>query len=193
MENTELERLIFAVKSGENADEAFAELVRRYEPMMRSRASSMFGGGSDFSEAMQEANIALHSAAITYDKEKCEGVTFGLYASVCVCNRLRSMMRIRLRRSEHTDLMGKKDNLVGAGSPEDFVANRDLCERVLRLARAVLSDFEYQVFKLRFEGYSTKDIAKKLSKTPKSVDNAKCRVSKRLKAVEDIRKIIFGI
>ena len=193
MQNVELEELLSAIRANSGADPAFSELARRYEPMMRSKVYSMFGDSFDYGEAFQEANIALHNAAITYDREKCEGVTFGLYASICVVNRLRSLLRKRRRDNDRTDKFTDDDNIIGGADVESFVVNRDLCDRVLRAARGALSDFEYTVFKLQLEGYTTRDIAKRLSHTAKSVDNAKNRLSKKLKSVEDIRRILYDI
>jgi hypothetical protein len=45
-------------------------------------------------------------------------------------------------------------------------------------------------YRLEFEGYTTKDIALKLGKTPKSVDNAKARIAKRLRTSNEIRSIL---
>ena len=186
----ELEELLIAIKSGCDADSSFAELARRYEPMMRSRVSAIVGEEFSRDEGIQEAHIALHNAAVTYDGNKCEGVTFGLYASVCVTNGLRSYMRKSRRETEHTNCIEDETKIIGGGDVEASVVTRDLCERFLKVAQVVLTDLEYHVFKLQIEGYPTREIAKRLSKSAKSVDNAKARISKRLKQVEEIRSIL---
>jgi DNA-binding NarL/FixJ family response regulator len=73
---------------------------------------------------------------------------------------------------------------------ESFLATGDLCQRVMSIAEGLLSELEYAVFRLEFEGYTTKDIALKLGKTPKSVDNAKARIAKRLRTSNEIRSIL---
>lgn len=190
MQNEELNELLSRVKCAGSMNAAFSELVIRYTPMMRSRVLSMFGDSFDFNEAMQEASLALHDAAKSYDSEKCEGVTFGLYASVCVCNRLRSLLRKKRRDNSHSECFKLSDEVASGADVENFVANRDLCERVLKSSSSVLSELEYEVFSLELEGCSTREIALRLSRSPKSVDNAKARIAKRLKLHDDIRRIL---
>ena len=193
MRDKELDELLIAIKNGNDADSSFAELARRYEPMMRSRVSSLLNDECSRSEGMQEAHIALHHAAVTYDGKRCEGVTFGLYASVCVSNSLRSFMRRLRRENEHTDSLKDEMKIIGGADVEGFVVTRDLCERVLKSAQENLTELEYKVFRLQLEGYPTREIAKRLSRNAKSIDNAKARISKRLKQVEEIRSILSDI
>ena len=193
MLDMQLDELLDAVKNGSDADSAFTELVHRYEPMMLSRVSAFFSDEYFRKEGIQEAHIALHNAAITYDGKKCEGVTFGLYASVCVSNALRSLLRKINRENEHADCLEDETKIIGGADVERFVVTRDLCERVLRAAEDNLTELEYQVFKLQREGYPTREIAKKLSRSAKSIDNAKARISKRLKEVDEIRVILSDI
>ena len=142
---------------------------------------------------MQEASIALHSAAVTYDTEKCNGVTFGLYANVCISNRLKSLYRKVQRESMRNDSFAEPDEAVSDSDVESFIVTRDLCDRVMSTAKVILSEYEYEVFHLSFMQYATKDIAKKLGRTPKSIDNAKRRISERLRANREIREILFDL
>ena len=178
---SDISRLIDAIQGGTGADVAFAELAGRYMPLMQSRAVAIVGEPSE--EAVQEARIALHKAAVTYRSDKCDGVSFGLYAGVCISNALRTFCRVNRRNSMHVCL----DSEGGEDTPdsqdiEALMATKDLSERVLRAAKFVLSGFEYEVFRLGFEGYTTADIAACLSKTAKAVDNAKNRIFKKLRA-----------
>lgn len=193
LQDDELTLLLAEVKEGSKRDEAFAKLAQYYEPMMRSRVVPVFAGTADVSEAMQEAHIALHSAALTYNAEKCRGVTFGLYAGICVCNRLKSLLRKKQRELAHAEQFTSGEELGALSGVESFLVTRDLCERVMKAAASVLSEFEFQVFRLSFEGYATRDIAKRLGRTPKAVDNAKARISRRLKDRSDIRMILSDI
>ena len=189
----ELEELVRDVKSGIGVDEAFAELEYRYLPLMRKRTVSYFVSALDRAEALQEARIALHNAALSYDSENFEGVTFGLYADVCICNKLRTLLRINNRNISRSECVSESDKLVKVGGIEASIAAKDLCERVMKIARVELSDFEFEVFKLGFERYSTADIAQILGKTAKSVDNAKFRLSRRLRSNREICDILLDI
>ena len=190
-----LDELLVEIKSGEKSDEAFSELVERYMPLINKRVSVYYGGldTTDRSEAVQEARIALHSAAVTYDPDKCDGVSFGLYASVCISNRLKSLLRRNAKEQDRVEHISEPERIVSGHDLESSVATRDICERVLKTARAVLSEFEYEVFRMSFEAYTTKEIASVLGKTAKSVDNAKYRISKRLSEDRQICSILSAI
>ena len=193
MNNFELNELLSMIRDGAGADQAFAELLSRYTPLMRSRVSMYSFSGAELSEAMQEASIALHSAALTYDSEKCDGVTFGLYAGVCISSRLKSMIRKSARENQGTEVISKTEKIASGHDLESYIATRDLCERVMQAARGLLSAFEFEVFRMGFERYSTKDIAEALGRTSKSVDNAKWRISKRLRESREICEILSTI
>ena len=190
LKEAELSAVIDMIKCGIEPDSAYAELAVRYMPMMRGRVLSMFSDADEIAEAMQEAHIALHNAALTYDADKCSGVTFGLYAGVCVCNRLKSYLRRLKSESAKLDKFSEAEESRADCDVESFIATRDACQRVMSVAEGVLSEYEYCVFRLQFEGYTTRDIALKLGKTPKSVDNAKSRISKRLSSSSEIRSIL---
>ena len=194
IKNAEVSELICMVRGGKFSNEAFAELLDRYKPLLKKRITTYFSSNSvDETELFQEASIALHSAAMTYDSDKCDGVTFGLYASVCISNRLKSLIRSRLRDVEKSDDFSSLEKISSGVDVESFVVTRDVCDRVMNEARMLLSDFEYEVFRLGFERYTTRDIARSLGKTAKSVDNAKFRISQSLRKSKTIRDILLCI
>ena len=193
LKKCELSELLSMINGSESADLAFSELVTRYTPLLHSRVSAYCFSESEFSEAMQEARIALHSAALTYNSDKCDGVTFGLYAGVCISNRLKSLIRKNARNAQQTDITAQTEKISSGHDLESYIATMDLCERVMRVAKVLLSDFEFEVFRMGFERYSTKDIAERLGKTSKSVDNAKWRISQRLRDSREICDILSDI
>jgi RNA polymerase sporulation-specific sigma factor len=67
-------------------------------------------------------------------------------------------------------------------SIERRLVERETFDRLLRSARELLSDYEYSVLLLHIQGYKTAAIAKALGRTPKSVDNAKARLFRHLRA-----------
>lgn len=171
----------------EHNDDAFDELVRRYTPMMRKLVSGFESYSYEYDELFSEACVGLHLAAQRYNTEQGE-VTFGLYSRICVRNRL-------------LDLIKKSDSDFGVedvdveqlpyfDSVERRLEEREMFNRILTSAKDVLSDYEYRVLMLHIQGYKTADIAASLSKSAKSVDNAKARLFKRLRAeIGDISKI----
>ena len=71
--------------------------------------------------------------------------------------------------------------------PDMRLFEREHLEGVIRYAKSALSDYEYSVLIYHMHGYKTAQIAERLGKTSKSVDNAKARVFRRLReASKDI-------
>ena len=58
---------------------------------------------------------------------------------------------------------------------------REAIDSLLNSARKLLSDYEYRVLILHIQGYKTAAIAKMLSRSAKSIDNAKSRLFRRLR------------
>ena len=160
-------------------DEAFDELVRRYTPMMRKVIGGFSGHSADYSELFSEACVALHVAAGRFDMTQSE-VTFGLYARICVRNRIVDLLRAMDSDRNITDydveMMTEGDNV------ESKIADREEFELILGSAKRLLSDYEYSVLLLHIQGYKTASIAKALGRTAKSVDNAKSRLFRRLRS-----------
>ena len=73
-------------------DDAFTELLSRYTPMISREVASFEDGRFSHDELFSEASAALHSAAMRFDLSQ-SGVTFGLFARICVHNRLVDLAR----------------------------------------------------------------------------------------------------
>ena len=163
----------------ENSDSAFSELVNKYQPMMRSVALHFSACSLSMEELINEAVVALHRAAMSYDVDQVD-VSFGLYARICVYNRLldlSSKQSLRDRVSEDVDV----ERIAVQESVQARLERQEASEMLNSCAKEVLSEYEHQVFTLCLAGYKTAEIAKILSKTSKSVDNAKSRMLKRMR------------
>ena len=162
----------------EHDDEAFDQLVQRYTPMIRKVISGFGSHSYDFGELFSEACVALHIAAQRFDLDQSE-VTFGLYARICVRNRLLDL--IRSAEGEKNIAPLDVEMMVEGESVEARLADREEFEIILGSAKKLLSDYEYNVLLLHIQGYKTAAIAKALGKNAKSVDNAKSRLFRRLR------------
>ena len=167
-------------------DDAFDQLVQRYTPMIRKVISGFEATGYDTDELFAECCVALHIAAQRYDLQQDE-VTFGLYARICVRNRILDM----LRRADSEQTVSELDveQMTDEDSVEERLADREIFDRLLVSARNLLSDYEYRVLLLHIQGYKTSAIAAMLDRSAKSVDNAKFRLFRRLRdEIGDISK-----
>ncbi|MBQ1260721.1 MAG: sigma-70 family RNA polymerase sigma factor [Clostridia bacterium] len=160
-------------------DAAFGELVERYTPMMNRIINSHLTSTADRSEAFSEACVALHRAVLTYNLEQTD-VTFGLYAQICVRNQMLDLLRAKNAALDISDV--DIESLAVTSSIESRLILEESIEQYKRCAKAALSDYEYQVFLLVLKGAKTSEIAKILCRSPKSVDNAKARMARILRA-----------
>ena len=184
-ENTDICSLILRCR--QHDDEAFDELVRRYTPMMRKVILSFEQSSYEYSELFSEACVALHAAAQRYNLEQ-EEVTFGLFSRICIRNRIVDLIRLSVSDPDITErdveLLTEEDNL------ERRLEEREIFDSLLVSAKDLLSDYEYRVLLLHIQGYKTAAIADMLSRSAKSVDNAKSRLFRRLRTeIGDISKI----
>ena len=174
------------LRSYRNGDEnAFDRLVQYYMPLIDSMVTRCYEGLSPYYErddVLQFALIALSRAALTYKSEQNK-VTFGLYAKICIGNALAS--RMRSARKSHVEIF-PIEGIFNMADPEDIsrsVVERESLGELGELIALTLSPLENEVFGLYAAGYSSSEIAEKLNKTEKSVDNAIFRARKKLKSV----------
>ncbi len=184
-ENTDISTLILRCRDRD--DEAFDELVRRYTPLMRKVIMSFDRSSYEYSELFSEACVALHTAAGRFDLEQSE-VTFGLYARICIRNRIVDLIRVA---GSDPDISERDvEGLSYESNLEKRLEEREIFNSLLLSAKDLLSDYEYRVLLLHIQGYKTAAIASMLSRSAKSVDNAKSRLFRRLREeIGDISKI----
>ncbi len=164
-------------KAASGDENAFAELLRQYEPLIasQSRRFTRSFAQADGEDAAQEARLAFFRAVCTYDLSQTD-VTFGLYAKVCIRNALVSesrRIRARGRTVPHPHTESQRSS-----SAED---RRELASLRTRMA-AVLSPFERSVFERFLAGLPAREIARELGRPVKSVYNALFRIRSKIRA-----------
>lgn len=154
----------------------FEELLETYRPLVVSTVSS-FAHSSELEreDLMQEATIAFFRAAQTYDLDS-ESVTFGLYAKICIRNRLISLARkakasARQKKSDSAD-----ESAARSSDAHSFIEADKLSELI-----SSLTVLEREVLSGRLSGLSYEEIAKKIGKDAKCVDNALVRIRRKSK------------
>ena len=178
--------IIPLIKRYRDGDEmAFDKLVSLYRPLIDSMVNHCYSGLSSVFERedlSQYALMAFSKAALTYNIEQGE-VSFGLYAKICIGNSFAS--KIRSVRKKHPPIL-PLDSVFDMADPYDVSSGIIECENVEKLSeliKSTLSDFENNVFRLFVGGCSSSEIADRLGKTEKSVDNAIFRARNKLKTV----------
>ncbi len=168
--------LISSVREGNSS--AFSKLCEDFSPLMKSQVTRLFGDDrSEYDDRLQDAAMALYDAALTFDTAQ-DKVTFGLYAKICIRNRL-----VSVKRKENSKKKKSAPYLEGADTGYQETgrrASREKLEENMQVMSA-LSKYERAVLHLYLDGYSYRDIGTALKKSEKSVDNALYRIKSKLK------------
>ncbi len=183
--NTEINKLIDLVVSG-NSD-AYSELVDIYNPLLKKILNAYTTeemSKEDVEDLSQEELIAFYRAIINFDKEQ-HGVEFGLYAKICITNSMISYKRAASKKSNETLLGDDEMNTITDpdGEVSKFFEMRESEIELGQQIEKTLSTYENEVWAYYVNGYSSKEIAKKLNSSEKSIDNAIFRIRKKLKTL----------
>jgi RNA polymerase sporulation-specific sigma factor len=184
--------LITLIKEGDQ--EATEYLVKRYYPLVIKSTRTMFLIGADDEDLTQEGLIGLFKAIQSYDSNN--DASFFTFAQLCIKRQIYSAVKAS-NREKHSPLNGyisfyssTNDNEVqlienleadNNTNPEIVILNQETTERINELLSSHLSKMEQMVLPLYLEGMSYKDIAQKLGKSTKSIDNAVSRIRDKVK------------
>lgn len=184
-ENCDDTTLVDLIKrDDENSDSAFEAVCARYLSLIRTIAHKYrySAGGYELSDFIQEGLIGLLSACKTYDEDG--GTTFKNYAMLCVENRFRSIYRQQNKKS-HSVVIPLDDSMdfyedSNAMSMQEFLESKEYIKSVYSKMHDTLSPLEQKVLRLYLCGYSYKQSALSLNISEKAVDNALCRIRRKL-------------
>lgn len=191
--------LVRAAKAGDES--ASAQLIQKYRGLVHCKARSYFIVSGDRDDIIQEGMIGLYKAIRDYDPHK--QASFRSFAALCVTRQMITAVKIATRR-KHSPLnsyvslnrtaMYEED---GERLLTDILAVRDICDPAELVISAwegdiirrglsdSLSEFEVRVLRLYIEGCSYQEIARRLDRHTKSVDNALQRIKRKVKVQLD--------
>lgn len=193
---------VLIAKAQAGDDEAFAELLSRYKPLVRARASSMFIAGSDHEDVVQEGMIGLFKAVRDFDPAR--GASFSTFASQCVTAQILDAVRAAGREKHRllTDSLSlygmaeatgeETSGLLGPlpavddTDPERRLIFAETTQDVQNFMETELSVLERSAIRLLLAHYSYQEAAKRLGRDVKSIDNAVRRA--RLKFNDRFRR-----
>lgn len=163
---------------------AFAQIAANYSPLIQSMKERFSAYGAEPEDLEQEALIALYSAVLSYEEGR--EVTFGLYAKVCIRNRMISYLRrtgaVRKRgQTGEDDDPGQEDVPENGADPAEKLIERERYERLMEVVDETLSDLEKKVLALYLRDWSYARIAERLGVSEKTVDNAIYRMKAKLR------------
>ena len=167
-------------------------LIRKYIPLVRSRAGAYFIAGAESEDIIQEGMIGLFKAVMDFDSGR--DASFFTFAKLCVTRQILTAVKAATRQ-KHIPLNNyislnkpSDEDQGGVGSagrgldsdPETLYIGKEAHRSIENFIEARLSCFEQSVLYLYLSGESYHDISDRLGKSVKSVDNALQRIKRKL-------------
>lgn len=191
------EELICLLREGES--EIADYIMEKYKPLVRKKSNAMYLIGGETEDLIQEGMIGLFKAMRDYDVEKEN--SFFAFAELCISRQLYSALEAS-NRKKHIPLntyisFSHQDEQENSAieqmltdenaSPEQMLIEQEGREEFFCKLEQKLSPMEKNVLYLYLEGYSYTQIAEKLQKTSKSIDNTLQRIRGKVKelTIED--------
>ncbi|MEG2319638.1 MAG: RNA polymerase sporulation sigma factor SigH [Mucinivorans sp.] len=192
-EDLQDEDIIVMFRGGD--EDAQEYLIIKYKNFVRSKARSYFLIGADREDIIQEGMIGLYKAIRDYRGDKLS--SFRAFADLCITRQIITAIKTATRQKhiplnsyvslnkpiydEESDrtLM---DVLSGMKitDPEELVIGQEEIDDIELKMGEILSSLEWKVLNLYLEGKSYQEIAEKLDRHVKSIDNALQRVKRKL-------------
>lgn len=183
--------------SQEGSETAEEILIEKYKAMVKSKSKVYYIAGADNEDVVQEGMIGLFKAIRSYDANK--EAAFKTYAETCINNQILSAIK-KANRQKYQPLnesiplnfekSGDDYDWEGAAeeeihgtmvdNPEELTLIKEIVQVLNRCDGGLFSDFERSVWLEWMRGYDYNEIAQRLDKSPKSIDNALQRIRKKL-------------
>ena len=179
-------------------------LLGKYKNFVRSKARSYFLIGADHEDIVQEGMIGLFKAIRDYQPERLS--SFRAFAELCITRQIITAIKTATRQKhvplnsyvslnkpiydEESDRTLMDVIVEGhAQNPEELIIGRENLLSIRDRADLVLSSLEQEVLNAYLDGKSYQEIADKLGRHVKSIDNALQRVKRKLeKSLEEARR-----
>ena len=182
------EELIARLRAGER--EITDYLIDKYKSLVRTRARALYLVGGDHEDLIQEGMRGLFKAVRDYKPGK--EASFATFAGLCIDRQMYSAVASS-QRQKHQPLNSfvslsepvseQELRLVDEETPEEIMISRENVIGMHERIKERLSKFEYQVLELYLKGYDYTQIAEKLGKQPKAIDNALQRIRSKVREV----------
>lgn len=161
-------------------------LILRYGELVRACTRPLFLAGGDYEDLVQEGMIGLLQAIRTFDP--AQGVPFSCFAAICIRRRAVSAVRAAAAQ-KHQPLNASvpfQPSSFGSAvlpaqrpgqiNPEEVMIGQEELAAFRAWLEDSLSSLEKKVLTLYLQGLSYHEIAKRINRSAKSVDNAVQRI-----------------
>lgn len=186
------EELIEQLRGG---DEKIVDyILDKYKPLVRKKANAMYLIGGDTDDLIQEGMIGLFKAIRDYNKEKES--SFYHFAELCIGRQIYTVVEAS-NRKKHAPLNSyvslysgtNEDGVVLADSlttsamenPEQMIIDQENLFLFMEKLKGCLSKMEREVLDYYLAGLNYVQIAEKMGKSPKAIDNALQRIKAKIR------------
>jgi RNA polymerase sporulation-specific sigma factor len=137
--------------------------------------------------------IGLYKAIRDYDTANARGASFFTFARLCIDRQLYRAIEATRRQKRfalndavsYEDEEFEKYSVSGEEDPERIFLEQENADETASRILDVLSRTEKVVFNLMLRGYSYREIADIMDRSPKSIDNAIQRIRKKAAQVQE--------
>ena len=196
------EELLKEAKNGNT--NAINDLMVEYKPLVISIARRYFLINSTPEDLIQEGMLGLFKAFLSYNNK--QNTSFKAYATVCINRQIQTAItknnrnknmplntyfsinnqgKILLNVADEENNKEDKGFYLSANSlnPEESVLYKERVKEINSKINKLLSSYEKEILKLYIHGLNYVEIASKLNKSSKSIDNALSRVKIKLRGL----------
>jgi RNA polymerase sporulation-specific sigma factor len=180
----------------QNADTITDHLMEKYKPLVRRKTNALYLIGGEREDLIQEGMIGLFKAVRDFREDK--DTSFYHFAELCINRQLYSALQASNRKKHQplnsyvslsAELQGDGETmenlLIGyTDNPEEMVIEQELWGEFQKNLWSKLSKMEQRVLRLYLDGNSYIQIAERMDKTPKSIDNALQRIRQKIETLK---------
>lgn len=180
------DQILSYAQSGDSA--MLNAVIKQHRSLVELIAKKYYDFPMEQEDIVQEGMIGLFAAIKSFDSSK--GASFKTYASICINNAIQSAIRkhYRLKDVPVQNVVEYEEEAIptenGISSAEDIYIAQENVSLLTEALEQNLSDFENEVLRLHIIGCSYNEIAKRLCKTPKAIDNALQRVRRKISNIK---------
>ncbi len=190
------EQVIELIHSGDLLAQEY--LIEKYKGLVRIKTRSYFMLGAEREDIIQEGMIGLYKAIRDFKAEK--QANFFSFAELCIARQIITAIKTAGRQkhmplnsyvSLNRSVYDENDECTYiellsydlSSNPEAMVIDTEEKNSIEKRIAVVLSPLERRVFSLYLRGKSYTEIAEKINKDEKSIDNALQRVKKKVEKI----------
>lgn len=177
--------------------DAMDYLLNKYSNLVKKEVRALYLIGADHEDLIQEGMIGLFKAIRDYKRENDKG--FYGFARMCVLRQMYTAVTASSRKkhaplnsyiSFYTPIVREDEKTAlimdtlkadeEISNPEDMILGQEKLEQMKKKIQDKLSPMEREVLELYLSGIGYVEIAQKMNKSAKSIDNAIQRIRKKL-------------